>query len=262
MRFAAFSASRLTARLLPTGEAAVRIIGAADEGAELTDLEAQASRTARGAGAWIAAGLGAGEDMRPKHLVQGVKHLGDAEIADILHGGDELAPEVAQHVLPSKLAGRNQIELFLEIGGEIVFDVATEEILEERRDQPALVLGIEPLLVEPDIFPVAQNVERGGIGRGPADAELLHLLDQARFGIAGRRLGEMLLRLDLAAFELVALGQHGEGAILSDDIVGAFLIELEEAVEADHRARGAQSVGDAVLAGDLDLGRRAFDFGA
>ena len=65
----------------------------------------------------------------------------------------------------------------------------------------------------------------------------------------------MLLRLDLAAFELIALGQNGEGSVLADHIVGAFLVELEEAVEADDRARGAQAVGDPVIAGDADLGR-------
>ena len=122
--------------------------------------------------------------------------------------------------------------------------------------------GMKPLLVEPDIFAVAQDVERRGIGRRTADAELLHLLDEARFAVAGRRLGEMLLGLDLAAFELIALGQNGESAVLADHIVGAFLIKLEEAVEADHRARGAQAVGHAVIAGDADLGGGALDLGA
>src|SRR5262245_27010970 len=72
----------------------------------------------------------------------------------------------------------------------------------------------------------------------------------------------MLLRLYSAAFQLIALSKHGEGAVLADHIVGAFLIELEEAVEADHGARGAQAVRHAVIAGDADLGGGALDLGA
>src|SRR6185436_12612123 len=109
-------------------------------------------------------------------------------------------------------------------------DVTAEEVLEERGDEAALVLGMEPLLVEPDIFAVAQDIERRGIGRRTPDAELLHLLDEACFGVARGRLGEMLLRLDLAGIELIALSQDREGAIVADHIVGTFLIELEEAV--------------------------------
>ena len=158
----------------------------------------------------IAAGGVIGKDVRPEQIVQRVEHLGDAQIADVVHGGDELAPEVAQHVLPFELARGDEVELLLEIGGEVVFDVAAEEALEEGGDQPALVLGVEPLLVDPHIFAVAQHVERRGIGRRPADAELLHLLDQRRLAVAGRRLGEMLLRLDLARVERVARGERGQ----------------------------------------------------
>ena len=106
------------------GEAAFGIVGAADEGTELADLEAEAPGGAGRAGARIAAGLRAGEDMRPEHVVQGIEHLRDAQFADVLYRGDEIAPEVAKHVLPCELAGRDEVELLLEIGGEIVFDVA------------------------------------------------------------------------------------------------------------------------------------------
>src|SRR5512147_1514266 len=72
----------------------------------------------------------------------------------------------------------------------------------------------------------------------------------------------MLLRLYSAGGEPIALGEHGKSAVLADHIVGAFLIELEEAVEADHRPRGAQAVRYAVIAGDGDLGGGALDLGA
>ena len=115
------------------------------------------------AGAWIAAGFGAGEDVRPEHVVQRIEHLGDAQFADVLHRGDEVAPEIAEHVLPGKLACGDQVELLLEVGGEIVFHVAGEEVLEERGDEAPFVLGVKLLLVEPDIF-ASRRMSSRGIG--------------------------------------------------------------------------------------------------
>ena len=61
--------------------------------------------------------------------------------------------------------------------------------------------GIEPLLVDADVVALLQHGQRRGVGRGPADAELLHALDQRRFGKARRRLREVLLGLDLFVLE-------------------------------------------------------------
>ena len=125
------------------GEAAVGIVGAADEGAELSDLEAEAAFATGRAGARIAAFVRCREDVGPEHVVQRIEHLGDTEVADILHRGDEVAPEVAEHVLPLQLAGGDQVELLLEVGREVIFDVAAEEILEERGDEAPLVLRVQ-----------------------------------------------------------------------------------------------------------------------
>ena len=124
----------------------------------------------------------------------------------------EVAPEVAQHVLPFELAVGDEVELLLEVGGEVVLDVALEEALQERRDEPALVLGDQPLLVDADVVALLQHGERGGVGGGPADAQLLHALDQRRLGEARRRLGEVLLGLDAAVRQRVALGQRRQAA--------------------------------------------------
>ena len=171
----------------------------------------------------------------------------------------EVAPEVAQHVLPLELAVGDEVELLLEVGGEVVLDVALEEALQERRDEPALVLGDQPLLVDADVVAVLQHGERRGIGGGPADAELLHALDQRRLGVARRRLGEMLLGLDAAVLQRVALRPAAAGGGCRPPrpprpcrsraaVVAAFLVELEEAVELHDRAGGAQAVGLAVAA--------------
>ena len=106
---------------------------------------------------------------------------------------------------------RNLVELVLEPGGEIVGDVAFEEALEEGGQQPAAFLGIEAVLLDPDIVAVLQRLQRRGVGRGPADAELLHPLDQARLGITRRRLGEMLLGLDLLLRRRIAFAAAAAG---------------------------------------------------
>src|SRR5690606_1218973 len=115
--------------------AALRIVSAADEGAVLAgNLEAEPPGLARGAATRIGAVLPWRKDVRTEDLVQRFQHLADAQILDVVDGAGELAPEIAQHVLPGELAVGNEVELVLEVGGEIVFDIALEEALEERDD--------------------------------------------------------------------------------------------------------------------------------
>ena len=156
------------------GVAALGIVRAADEGAELAELQRQPAVAAGRALARIAA-LGAGrEDVRAEQFVQRLEHLGDTEVVGLGDIGRELPPELAQHLLPGDVAVRDLVELLLEVGGEVVFDVALEEALEEGGHQPSLVLRDELLLLEPDIAAVAEHRERRGIGGGAADAEFLH----------------------------------------------------------------------------------------
>ena len=197
-------------------------------------------------------GLGR-EDVRAEQLVQRVQHLADAQVLDLPDAGREVAPEVAQHVLPLELAVGDEVELLLQVGREIVLDVALEEGLQEGRDEAALVLGDQALLVDADVVALLQHGERGGIGRGTADAELLHALDQRRLGKARRRLREVLLGLDLAIGDAVALGQRRQAAAVivlgviflalldhAHAVVAAFLVDLEEALELHDGAGGAQ----------------------
>ena len=119
---------------------------------------------------------------------------GDFQVLGLVDRADEVAPEIAQHVAPRHLVVGDEIELLLEAGREIVFDVFGEEAFEEGDDDAAAVLRIEPALVEPHIFAVLEHLQDRGVGRGPADAELFQALDQRGLGIARRRLGEMLGR--------------------------------------------------------------------
>src|SRR3546814_6521212 len=56
----------------------------------------------------------------------------DRQILDAVDLGDEVPPEVAQQRTPFEPAVRHVVELLLEVGGEVVFDV-TFERSEERR---------------------------------------------------------------------------------------------------------------------------------
>ena len=145
---------------------------------------------------------------------------------------------------------RHVVEPFLELGGIIVIDIALEEALEERRHQPPALLGDEAVLVGPDIFAVLQRLQRRGIGRRPPDAELLQPLDQARFGIARRRLGEALRRLDpVLGRRIAGLEQRHPRAVLVVGLfVAAFFVEREIAGEEHDlpgraQRRAARAVG-------------------
>ncbi len=177
-----------------------------------------------------------------KQRVERVDDFGDLQVLDLADRADEVAPEVAQHVAPGDLVVRDQIELFLERGGEIVLDVFGEEAFQERDDDAAAVLRIEPALVEPHILAVLEHLQDRGIGRRPADAEFFHALDEGGFRIARRRLGKMLGRGDRALGEVFAGAHCGQaaGLLVVEILVAAFLVEREEAVEFHHGARRAQ----------------------
>ena len=236
-------------------EAAFRRVGAADEGAELAELEPQAAVRAGRAIARVLAAIVVGrEEVGAEFLVELVEHFLDPQVLGLADGGGKCLPEFAQHLVPVDLAAGNIVELVLEMGGEAVFDVAGEIGLQERRDDTAAILGNEALAVDAHVIAALQHLDDAGVGRGTADAELLELLDQAGFRIARRRLGEMLLRHDLAPVHRLVLGdvgQDGAGLVVVALVVLAFVVEREEAVELHDRAGGAKLDG-LVAAGDVD----------
>jgi len=88
----------------------------------------------------------------------------------VANGGGEILPEIAQHLLPVELAIRYAVELFFEVGGEIIFDIAAKERFQKCRHHPPLVLGDQALLVDPHVTAVTQRRQDRHIGRWPADA--------------------------------------------------------------------------------------------
>ena len=232
----------LAAAIEGAGIAAVGVVGAADEGAELAELEIKPAAVAGRALAAVLARAVVGEDMGAEDTVQRIQNVGHPQLLGVVDLGDESGPEFPQNQLPFDLAIGDVVEPVLEFGGEIIFHIALEETFQEGGDQASAILRVEPLLVEPHIVALLQHREDAGVGRGPADAEFLEPLDQGRLGEARRRLGEMLVGPDLAAVQGVVGGEGGQHAVaivVPGAVVAAFAIEPEKAVEGDARARGA-----------------------
>src|SRR5579863_5461255 len=200
---------RLAGRRERPRKAALGIVRAADEGAVFAELQRQHALVAERAEAGIGAVGAWWKNMRTQQLVEAVEDLRGAEVLRAADGGGKIAPEIAQHLLPIDLAVGDFIELLLEIGGEVIADVAGEEGFEEGGDEAPLVLRNEPLLLDAHIVAVAEDRHGRGIGRRSADAELLHALDQGRLGVARRRLGEMLRSLDALLCKLFCFGHWG-----------------------------------------------------
>ena len=200
----------------------------------------------------IGAVLARREQVRREHLVERVDHLRDAQFLDVADRGGEVAPEVAQHLLPVDLVVGDAVELLFEVGGEVVFDVAGEEVFQEGGEHAALVLGHEPLLVDADVAAVLEHLQDRGVGRGPADAELLHALDQRGLRVARRRLGEMLGGVRSRAWRALRRPPSPAGGWRPRrrPCRPGPRVEREEAVELHHRAGGAQVDGAAASLGD------------
>src|SRR5262249_53418368 len=127
-------------------ETAVRVVRAADESAELAELGAEPAGAAPRAPARGLAPIFAWrEEMRAQLLVELVEHLADAQLLGLANGGRECLPELAQHLAPVDAAARDVVELFLEMGGEVVLDVAREIGLQEGGDDAAAILRHEAL---------------------------------------------------------------------------------------------------------------------
>src|SRR5262249_43352547 len=99
---------------------AFRVVGAAYERAEAAELQTQTPIAAIRAGARVFAIVAGHEEMRTHHLVEMVDHFGDAQFFRFANGGGEIAPEIAQQLLPVQIAGGDFIQLLFEIGGEAV----------------------------------------------------------------------------------------------------------------------------------------------
>ena len=201
--------------------------------------------------------------------------------------------EVADHLLPCDVAFGDAVELLLDVCREVVVDDRAElrlevvvhhhadvgrreavlllaEALREglrrefvSRERHLRIAAFRTLLaLADDIAAVDDRRDRRGVGRGAADAERLHLLDQRRFAVSGRSLREALRRGDLRRRHAVAGREFREqplAALGGLVVVRGFGIEAQESVEADDLALGDELV---LRTADVDGDGRAVELGA
>ena len=179
--------------------------------------------------------------MRRHKFVNLLQHFTDPQISRLSHRRREIAPEPRQHILVLPLTRRNIVQLGLQIGGEIILDIAAEKVGQERRHQPPLVLGDQAVLVLADIFTVNNRRQHRSIGRGPPDAQLLHPLDQGGLAIARRSLGEMLLAGDGLLLGPLVCHDLRQTTLVILLVVAPLVIDLQEPVEQHDLAIGPQA---------------------
>ena len=86
------------------------------------------------------------------------------------------------------------VELLLHPGREAQVNDLREVVDQQAIHHLADVCRGEPLVLAPDVAPLLDGRQDRGIGGGPPDPVLLQGLDERGLCVAGRRLGEMLLR--------------------------------------------------------------------
>ena len=112
-------------------------------------------------------------------------------------------------------------------------------------DQPAVhglsqLGGKQAALFLPDVVTGLDHLDRRRKCARPADPELLERLDQRGFGVARRRLGEVLLRLQLLQVQLLVDRERGQFLVLI--VVRVPLPDTREAVEDEHRTVRPENV--------------------
>ena len=114
-------------------------------------------------------------------------------------------------------------------------------------DRLAQVGGEQPTIFLLDVVARLDDLDGWRKGARPADAELFQRLDQGRLRVARRRLGEVLLGLELLEIERFVDREHRQLLLLV--VVAVAFPDAVEAVEDQHRAvRPEQVVGG----GDID----------
>src|SRR5262245_55788102 len=217
---------------------------------------------------------GAGEELPVTPPLQ--DHRGAALVADLvgflLHGLDvlhlrlsllqilgELAPEQREGVEQVVLALLDRVQLLLHGRGVLDVHDVLEMLDQQVGHQEAQLRGMEPAIALLDVLARLDRGDDGRVGRGPADAVLLELLHQARFAEAGRRLGKVLVGVELLERERVALCEGRQlllgflrlGRVLGERLllqlgrallVRSLLVDRQKALELQRGALGAEQI--------------------
>src|SRR5579862_416621 len=180
---------------------------------------------------------------------------------------DKFFPEFLDGFAPVQLAFLDVVEFFLESRGECDVENVFKTFDEQAGDAFAEHGGREAALIFFDVFALDDGGNDGGVGGGPADALLFQVFNQRGFGIAWRRLSEMLLGANVTELEGLALFDARESVafalvalfvVVAVRVGGRQLIDAEVAVKLLHGTGGAEGViaGSDVDGGLVENGRK------
>ena len=151
--------------------------------------------------------------------------------------------ECREHLLPVHAALFHLVQLFLHLGGEGGVHDVLELVLHQAGDHLAQGGRTEGTALLHHILPVEDGGDGGGVGGGAANALLFQRPDEGGLGIAGRRLGEVLLLvrlLEVQVLPLLQIGQGGLGSLIL--IVLTLLVDSGKAGEFQLRVAGPEGI--------------------
>ena len=236
--------------ILPLGEFArifaFGIVRARHKRAVTAAAQAQAPGAAFRADAWIGAVGARGEQIIGQERVQLGGHFAGLAFHHFVGFGFEIAPECSQHVFPHGAPAGHVIKFLFHAGGELVRHIAVEKAFKKRCQQTPGFFCKETVFFNPHVIAVLDHLDRRGICRRAPDPEFLKPFDQRGFGIAWRRLGEVLRGIDPALGRQIAAAHRGQQRAVFVVGVGlliaTFFIDRQEAWKAHNLAGGAQFV--------------------
>ena len=155
-----------------------------------------------------------------RHLQTGVTHL----LLRLLQVFGKFVIEAVQRLHPVLPALFHKVQVSFHLCGEIDVDDAAEFIFHQAVGHLAQRGGCKALARPLDISALDNGGQRRRIGAWTSDSVFLQRLDDGSLGVTCRRRGEVLVCLEIAAFErltLQQLGQRRTGSILSSLVLSA-----------------------------------------
>jgi len=99
-----------------------------------------------------------------QNFVNLFNNFADLQRLDGVYVFDELGPETAEQFFPFHFAVRDIVEIFFQLGGEVVFNIFFEEVFKKNGNDASAVFRNETQLFNPYIFTVLQNGDNRSIG--------------------------------------------------------------------------------------------------